>query len=524
MTLLELATFVCGKVGQSDTASLAACKTFVKRRYQLCYDAFPWADTQIRYSDAASAGTSYINKPATVERIISMAVLGTPSTFLEPVSANFLIQTDINVMYGSGTPQYYEEYTDLNDAVHPRKVRIYPTPDVDSTFLVIGRRIRPELDDDSDSPIIRTIDNALIAYAHGDMLQRARHYAKAKELYEEAGALLTAAKNLETEQTAKPRQTKTLTAAGNSLLELTDAVCARINVWALEKRIIIKDMLRRNYQMIYDRELWKESLVVVTVASDGEQLVLPSYIDRVVDVRADASLGALIPSDTGTLFHITPTIFEQTTGTQFSYTTLPPSATAVVPPGRERIAIVSTHNEKPSMFIRGSSAGEIQTETVVLTGTTPKLTYYSYDVLFSAPKPVTTGTITLTGDTSTVLLQTLGPTEIERKHVRLRLHPGNTTGTDCLILGKLAIRPFQSDEDTPMLRSIQGALIDLTVGDMLDHLDKNGDKHRAKGEAAIKGMIALEQQQGASAPRVIPFAEPSAYESDYGLSKSGAFY
>ena len=213
MTLSEITQFVINKMNLIDSTSVSICSSFVRRRYQLVWDCFPWRDTQIiNVAQSVIGGSNSVTLPATIDRVISIRAAG---RFLDPVDATFLVQTDPTIFERSGPPSLYEEWVDAagSDA---HKIKVYPTPTVNTPLYIVGKRMRPELAD-GDSSIIRGIDNCLIAYAEHDMLERMRQYAKAKMKLEEADALLTAAKTLEMEQTNRPRRAKNLTAAGNSL-------------------------------------------------------------------------------------------------------------------------------------------------------------------------------------------------------------------------------------------------------------------------------------------------------------------
>lgn len=69
-------------------------------------------------------------------------------------------------------------------------------------LIVVGKkRLRP-LRNDYDEPQIRGIDNALIAYAEGDMLERSRQFGKAQVKYGEASSLLDVVRDLERGQSS----------------------------------------------------------------------------------------------------------------------------------------------------------------------------------------------------------------------------------------------------------------------------------------------------------------------------------
>jgi hypothetical protein len=72
----------------------------------------------------------------------------------------------------------------------------------DFTLGVLGKRRFRQMRLDSDAPMIRGLDNALIAFAIGDMLERSRQYAKAAAKQQEGTELLKVAVDTETNQSA----------------------------------------------------------------------------------------------------------------------------------------------------------------------------------------------------------------------------------------------------------------------------------------------------------------------------------
>jgi tRNA A37 N6-isopentenylltransferase MiaA len=50
---------------------------------------------------------------------------------------------------------------------------------------------------DTDSPVLRGIDNALLAFAEGDMYERSRQFAKSQVKFTEAAAHIQIMKDLE---------------------------------------------------------------------------------------------------------------------------------------------------------------------------------------------------------------------------------------------------------------------------------------------------------------------------------------
>lgn len=81
------------------------------------------------------------------------------------------------------------------------RIRLNPTPPKEGLLHVLGKLGWTE-PADGDSPVIHGIDNILLAYAEGDMLERGRKYAKAQLKYQEAGDLLSAARDQQRNQFA----------------------------------------------------------------------------------------------------------------------------------------------------------------------------------------------------------------------------------------------------------------------------------------------------------------------------------
>lgn len=716
MTLTEFAAFICSKTGQTDDYSVQLCKGFVQARFRMLWDAELWRDSQ-RVTSATANGPT-LPFPADTERVISVRCA---STFLDPVDATFIVETNSAMFEATGTPTFYEDYTDPTSGVH--SLRLFPHPTVDTPLLIVGKRPCPMLGD-NDTPPLRTIDSALLAFAMGDMLERQRQYAKAQAKFQEAAAHLEQMRKVEGEQADRQRQNKTLSAnggtlgdliddvasrlgdfspatririkqlvrrayetiwntflwretlaqatvainagglvilpdamerpisvrygaaallateqeilfdvepsafdqvgtptsfteqrandgtlqvvlnppvdsgsvvilgkrklvplanetdlpllrnvapalialasaemmmgasgnpasasamkadgaaavedmksllndqsmrarrsrsltvAGNSLAELTDAVCARCGAWDLESVIMVKEFLRRQYQAIWDSRPWKESNVLARVATDGQTLILPEYMDRVIAVRTDDQR-TLLPVGLSYLFAVNPSLFEQQ-GAPVGFSILTSSAVRVSPVGEALRLVSSSVADKPVLALRGEAGGTELSEVVTLNGTTAVSTAaQNYNVVLTLAKPITVGTVTVTGATSGTTLLTLLPGERERKHLRLFLHPASPNcGMEYLVLAKRRIQPLVTDSDTPLLRDCADALIHAAAGDLFTQMGKAdlASDARAQAAAALVTLVDLETDQAANIVQIVPYIEPSYSWSGY---------
>jgi hypothetical protein len=200
MTLAEYSTFVTNKLGQFDALSVSLCKEFAKARYKMIWDAYLWRDTQALITGLAADTTGVMLFPAGVERII--AIRASRTHILTQADSPMLMQLDPTVFERTGEPVAFEDFTDTADG-NKLKLRLYPVPQASIEITLAGKRALIPLVNNDDRPIIRNVDNALIAFVQGDMLQRARQYGKAKEAFAEAGALLQSIQNLETQQSAR---------------------------------------------------------------------------------------------------------------------------------------------------------------------------------------------------------------------------------------------------------------------------------------------------------------------------------
>lgn len=99
---------------------------------------------------------------------------------------------------------------------------------------------------------------------------------------------------------------------------------------------------------------------------------------------------------------------------------------------------------------------------------------------------------------------------------KIRLFPIPSANTSILIYGKRTFVPLNLDEDEPILRNIDNALISFTTGDMLRR-QRQYDKAAtmmAEGTAFLDGMGKIEKQAAGYVQRVVPVVESDSY-NDY---------
>lgn len=83
------------------------------------------------------------------------------------------------------------------------RIRLVNPPQTATTLGILAKRRLRQMNLDSDGPMVRGIENALLAFAQADMLERSRQYAKASAKISEGTSLLEGARDLERNQSAK---------------------------------------------------------------------------------------------------------------------------------------------------------------------------------------------------------------------------------------------------------------------------------------------------------------------------------
>ncbi len=196
MTLADYSTYICSRLNQSDAITVGLCKQFVQRRYQMIWDARNWRDA---LKNVAASLTDTVNGllafPAGIDRIV--AIRGNGNHILVPIDSPQAMQLSPTVFEQMDDPMAYEEFTDDSKA---RMIRFLPIPKITTPLLIVGKRLLVNLENDTDVPLLRGIDNAIISFATADMLERQRQYGKAQAKVQEASAMLQEMIDVETKQ------------------------------------------------------------------------------------------------------------------------------------------------------------------------------------------------------------------------------------------------------------------------------------------------------------------------------------
>lgn len=197
MTKSSIAQFVADKLQKSDAGSLALLKSFIDRRYEMIWDSGLWRETLGTTSYAVAAETSEVTLNSAVRFAVAVAW---DDSEISSMDYETVFQINPALFDESGSPTNF--ITLPNDASGNAVIRLIRKPDKAKTLLVLGKLKLTALGD-SDSPKINGIDNALLAYVEGDMLEHMRQYGKAQVKQQEAAGAMMVMRDLESAQSAK---------------------------------------------------------------------------------------------------------------------------------------------------------------------------------------------------------------------------------------------------------------------------------------------------------------------------------
>ncbi len=114
MTLAEMASFVCTKVRETDEASVAACKNFIRQRFEMIYNSQLWRESVGMVSltvdptatDLAglNAANGIVHMPALVDRVLAIR---SADREMVPELPEVFFRMDYDAFSQQGTPSTY---------------------------------------------------------------------------------------------------------------------------------------------------------------------------------------------------------------------------------------------------------------------------------------------------------------------------------------------------------------------------------------------------------------------------------
>ena len=200
MTLIEIATQVCETQEVTDSQTLEKAKRFVKNRFKMIWNRALWRQSRIPAFVECPAGITDIVLPPSFDQVTGARLSSDESQELLPYGDEFAFQTSpFSLFEKPDSPRYFQQLPKVAGVL---SVRILPVPAHHCTIEFVGKSKCPDLGE-SDEPQISGIDEALLAYVNGDMLEWLRQYSKAQVKFQEGRAHLENMLSIECQQSAR---------------------------------------------------------------------------------------------------------------------------------------------------------------------------------------------------------------------------------------------------------------------------------------------------------------------------------
>lgn len=308
-----------------------------------------------------------------------------------------------------------------------------------------------------------------------------------------------------------------------TLAEMADYVVDRVGTSDDATKALAKRFIIRRYQMVYDATPWPESEVTFQLRTTENEIILPNWLDKVLQVVVDQAAAAhnIQMASRQTVMLANPAALTDL-GSLVGFTMLPGVAVHTHP-GGNLLQLVSSEasDTNQTARLRGMFNGLEIEEEIMLTGITAAPSAYYYDEITHFSKPKTLGYVHLqSAAAGNDELQVLLPQDRERRHLRIQLHHDFETGADeqlITILGKRKCIPLRHDNDTPQIANIENALIAYGMSDLLER-ERQFGKAQLKLQEAValtNSMILAERDQKQSHVQIIPQTE--TYAAEYTL-------
>jgi len=196
LTKSNLAQFIADKLQKTDQGSLNLIKSFIDRRYEMIWNSAIWRESLGTTSYSVSADTEEVTLNAAVQFPIAASW---DDEEITPIDYSAVFRTDPKLFSETGKVANFIVLP--NDSSGQAKIRLLRKPKEAKTLLVLGKVFHTVLTDDH-RPEINGVDNALLCFVEGDMLEHLRQYQKAQIKFQEASAQLMIVKDMETHQSA----------------------------------------------------------------------------------------------------------------------------------------------------------------------------------------------------------------------------------------------------------------------------------------------------------------------------------
>jgi hypothetical protein len=313
-----------------------------------------------------------------------------------------------------------------------------------------------------------------------------------------------------------------------TLAALANLICSKVRKTDADSVAACKEFLRQRHEMIYDAALWKDTVGIWSDSLDYNSTLQQWFsefhcdydIARVLGVRWRTNAD-LSPAALGTWMQADPEFYEAN-GEPVGFVELEARGVSFNIPTAAGVTITSSSSEDVGVEIEVSGLdadGEEAFESVVITaGDASTVTEWQF--IRSITKPITEGVITVEGTGDAPGRMRMPPHDTVSRCCVLRFNRIPVANTadpfsdqpQVLIHAKRKLTSFVRDNDGPMIRGSDNALLAFGLADMLERERQYGKAQAkvAEGQSLLQLMIDGERNQGASLMRITPMVEEQA--------------
>lgn len=323
--------------------------------------------------------------------------------------------------------------------------------------------------------------------------------------------------------------------------DIVDQVCSMVRQNDTESKARCAGFAKRRYEMIWKRDLWKDSLQPITCT-----LPVAAYVNATISLRADLENDwqataqgiyqfqpgvervialrladqAMSPVEMTSLFANDPSAFART-GTPVSYSILAGGLWTNAATLSCYLWASDTADLNKAItvdYIDGD--GRPTSAVVVLTTTYPTLGAHLEQVpkLITAIRKDTTVDNVTIGPVGTTFVLTAYPEDTSLSpRIRIQILPKPQVNTTFYALVKNKPRALDSNDKEPELRGVEDSLVAFTAADMLFRARQHSKarEFQSEGLALLKELQNQCTWQEASFCQLTPVGEPG-YDSEFG--------
>src|ERR1700753_656168 len=159
MTLQQLTQYVGNNVQKTDTNSLNTFQGYIQKNYLMIWEKYTWIESKTSVTQSLSAGTNSLLVDSNIE-LVSMVIWDTYPLRNSDLENLYRWRPDWPTQ--TGTPSFYVNMPKQSGQCF---IMFDTSPTTTFNVTIVGKMKFTQLVNSTDTPLLRGIDNALIAFS-----------------------------------------------------------------------------------------------------------------------------------------------------------------------------------------------------------------------------------------------------------------------------------------------------------------------------------------------------------------------